>query len=98
MTQEQNSAKQRNPDRIIKLKPIDGSAKTTKGMVDNRLFSGDNTLHAVMSENDCLWSLRYDSGVLPLHLRQRFTSFKHLYNYTKAYFEGRGVEIVEVKD
>lgn len=99
MTQEQNSDKQRNPDRIIKLKPMEGAKMlNTKGMVDSRLFTGDNNIHAVMSQEDCLWSIKYDSGILPHHLKQRFTSFKHLYNYVEAYFKARGVEISEVKD
>lgn len=99
MTQEQNSDKQRNPDRIIKLKIIDGTKPlTATGLTDSRLFSGENNLHAIMDEEDCLWHLKYDSGVLPQHLKQKFTSFKFLYKHVETYFKGRNIEISEVKD
>ena len=99
MTQEQNSDKQRNTDRIIKLKVIDGTKPiNTKGMVDSRLFTGENNLHAIMNENDGLWAIKYDSGILPNHLKQRFTSFRLLYKHVENYFQGRNVEISEVKD
>ena len=45
-----------------------------------------------------LWAFKYDSGGLPEPLKQKFTSFKALFDFAKVYFLKRNLEIVEIKD
>lgn len=92
-------SKMRSPDRILVLKVIDGKAPVAStGLVDKRLFTGENNLHAVMDTQTTLWTVKYDNGGLPEPLKQQFTSFGSLLKYVSAYFRKRNVEIVEVKD
>ena len=99
MSQEQNSDKHRSPDRILQLKVKDGTLpRTSTGLLDPRLFTKGNNLHAIMNPETTLWVLKYDQGVLPPQLKQSFTSFKKLFQYTQMYLDARNVEIVEVKD
>ena len=89
-----------NPsDRVLVLKVKDGKAPlTSTGLVDNRLFSGENNLHGVMDPQSCLWSFKYEMGGLPPALKdQKFTSFSVLKRYAEEYFKKRNIEIVEVK-
>ena len=85
-------------DRIIVLEPIPGQKpKTSSGLDDPRLFSGENKLHAVMEPN-CLWYLKYEMGGLPEPLKQKFTSFPRALAHVKQYFLKRGVQVKEVID
>jgi hypothetical protein len=85
-------------DRKLSVRPIDGKAPVSStGLIDNRLFTGENTLHAIR-DNTSLWSLRYDSGLVPEPLRRRFTSFQKLFDFAKTYFAKRNIEIKEVLD
>jgi hypothetical protein len=94
-----NPSNVKTNDRILILRPIGGKATNTKGSVDNRLFTGGNKLHAIMDEQHCHWSFKYDSGQLPGALQnQVFTSFSKLMAYVTEYYKRRNVEIVEVKD
>jgi hypothetical protein len=88
----------RNTDRIIVLEPGEGGAKNTKGMVDNRLFTNENNLHAKMDPNNCQWYLQYDSGIVSDALKGRFTSFNKLLEHVEQYFNRRNVKVKEVKD
>ena len=67
-------------------------------MVDSRLFTGENRLHAIMDTQTTLWHLAYDNGILPQPLKQQFTSFTKLHGYVKDYLSRRNIEIVEVID
>jgi len=87
-----------NTDIILVLKPIDGAPKSTAGLVDRRLFSGDNTLHAKMNLQTCLWHMEYDKGLLPNPLHQQFTSFQALLKHARQYFLTRNIEITEIID
>ena len=99
MSQEQNSDKQRSPNRTLVLKPIEGkTAKDVTGLTDARLFTGRNELHAIMDESTCLWRMRYNDGILPPQLKQSFTSFSLLKKHAEQYFRQRNIEIAEVKD
>ena len=90
----------RNPDRQLVLGVIDGKqAKTSTGMMDPRLFSGENSIHAMMDPETTLWSFRYhNKGILPEPLRQKFTSFGAAKKFATNYFKTRNIEIKEVKD
>lgn len=86
-------------DRIIVLTKRDTSKgiATDTGLIDNRLFTGSNKLHAVMQPNG-LWALKYESGILPQPLKQEFTSFTQVMKFLKPYFHKRNVDIKEVID
>lgn len=89
----------RKTDRILVLGVIDGTKpKNTIGLVDPRLFTGENKLHAVMDTQTTLWHLKYDSGVMPQPLKQQFTSFTKLYDHAVDYFAKRNIIIKEVLD
>ena len=93
------SSKMRNSDRVLVLKPMPGEKpKNVLGLVDPRLFTKGNHLHAVMDPQSCLWRLKYESGVMPPSFHQQFTTFSKLMDFTMKYFKGRSIEIVEVLD
>lgn len=92
-----SETKMASPNRVLVLAPIEGlSPKSSTGLVDSRLFTGGNKLHAVMDTQTCLWSLKYEEGLVPQALRQQFTSFKVLYKFAEDYFKKRNIEIKEV--
>jgi len=85
-------------NRVLVLKQReDQNALDTKGMIDNRLFKGENQLHAIMDTQTLLWVLKYEKGGLPETLKQSWTSFRRLFDYAEKYFNSRGVDISEVK-
>ena len=85
-------------DRILELSQIDGKAPiSSTGLVDKRLFSGDNKLHAVKDPQTCLWSLKYEEGSVPQVLRCQFTSFRMLFKYVEDYFKKRNITVKEVR-
>lgn len=90
--------KARNTDRILVLSLREGGARGTSGLLDNRLFKGSNRLHAIIDGQTLLWSLKYDEGIIPPVLRQRFTSFQFLLDYCRNYFDKRNIDIKEVID
>lgn len=73
-------------DRIFKLTPREINRR-------NNLFL-NNKLHAVQDAG--MWYLRFEDGVLPEALKQRFTSFSMLMKYLTTYFDMRGIDISEV--
>lgn len=86
-------------DRIFKLEQIDDKApESSTGLVDRRLFKGGNRLHAVVDTEHCLWSLKYDDGLIPEALRQRFTTFGRLHKFAEEYFAKRNIKITEITD
>jgi len=99
MTQEQNTNKERSPNRILVLRPIPGKqAISSTGLTDPRLFKDENKLHAIMDEQSCLWRLKYEQGVVPPELRQKFTSFKLARQHAERYYNSRNIEVTEVLD
>jgi hypothetical protein len=87
----------RSNDRILELVIRDkDKPKNSIGLVDNRLFSGGNRLHAVQDAG--LWYLKYDKGKIPAVLEQKFTTFSALLRCTKNYFDQRNIDIKEVVD
>ena len=86
--------------RTLVLKVRDNEKpKSSSGLIDPRLFSGENELYAVMDDVNCMWYLKYKQGGLPESLRNhKFTNFSTLLNYTKKYFLKRNIEIAEVID
>lgn len=89
-------SKNNSPDRIIVLCKGPGkNTMTTAGLIDNRLFTGENKLHAIQDITG-LWALSYDAGLVPGPLRQKFTGFNKLYKFIEDYFKRRNIEIKEV--
>ncbi len=88
----------RTTNRVLELQQIDGKKPlNTLGLVDHRLFSGENKLRACRDDQG-LWYMKYDSGVLPPALRNRFTTFTALKNFAEEYFNKRNIVIKEVVD
>jgi hypothetical protein len=86
-------------DRKFQLKIKDGCvAKQSVGLVDHRLFNGNNYLHGVRDPNSSLWYWRYEKGQIPEVLMGRYTKFSNLYAAAVKYFEGRNVELIELID
>lgn len=91
--------KERKTDRVLELKPIEGKATlSSTGLVDPRLFNGENKLHAVMDTRNCMWRLKYEAGGLPEPLKQTFTNFTKLLEFTTRYFNKRNIEITRIID
>jgi hypothetical protein len=87
-------------DRVLTLKVMDDKQPlSSMGLVDKRLFSGENRLHAKLDGVTTLWYFQYDNGGLPPALKdQRFTSFTLLLKYAKEYFYKRNIEITDVSN
>ena len=84
-------------DRIFVLEKMVGEhTLTPKGMIDNRLFSGENKLHAKLDPSNSQWFLQYDSGLVPEPLRSRWTSFAKLKEYVTSYFNRRNINIKQI--
>lgn len=98
--QEVPSTKHRSTDRVLVLKTTPGKFSTSDaGLIDNRLFTGENKVRAIMDPTSCLWSLKYDKGFPPASLRQRkYTSFSELFKHVEKSFKRRNIDIVEVID
>jgi len=91
--------KMKSNTRQLKLTAMDGKPPTdSKGMVDKRLFSGENSLYAVMEPQTSLWSLKYEHGQVPTALQSNWTTFQGAYKEAKIYFNNRNVEITEIVD
>lgn len=94
-------SKMRSPDRILILEPIEGRPLNSKGIIDTRLFKDGeegNKLHAVMDTESCLWSFRYEKGIVPSALKGTFTGFRALKKFADEYFLQRNIKITEIKD
>lgn len=93
------NTKMRSKDRIFKLGIIDPKLpKSSTGMVDTQLLTGENNLHAKMDPETCFWSFKYESGILPQSLRANFTSFSALKKHAEDYLRNKNIEIKEVID
>jgi hypothetical protein len=84
-------------DRVLVLEVMEGErALSSTGLVDTRLFTGENKLHAVLDHSSMLWHLKYDDGIVPQPLKQQFTGFGALYKFCEDYFKKRNIKIKEV--
>lgn len=83
-------------NRVLKLAPIGGRPLNSAGILDMRLFKGENNLHAVRDPETSLWSMYYDSGILPAVLKVKFSSFNKLQSYLTSYLKSRNVFISEI--
>lgn len=91
--------KMRKTDRVLELQPKDGEkVKNSAGLVDTRLWTGGNALHAIQEPDTNLWYCKYEAGMLPDPLKQKFTSFAALKKFVERYFNRRNLNIVKVQD
>lgn len=94
---DKNVEKHRSTDRVFVLEVMEGkTGKSAGGLLDNRLFTEENKLHAIQNPSSCLWYLKYEQGIVPEPLRQQFTNFNALHKYVEGYFNKRNVNIKEV--
>jgi hypothetical protein len=82
-------SKERKTDRVVLLK----AEEKPKGLVDPRLFTGENKLHVIQTDNG-LWYFKYEHGGLPEPLKQQFTSFDLALKHAERYFQTRGIKIL----
>lgn len=96
ITQDFNN-KMESDEKILTLKVIDGTKpKSTLGMTDPRLFTGENKIH-VKQGPDLLWYMYYDKGnPPPAIVNQKFTTFTKLKQFAQNYFSKRNLEVIEV--
>lgn len=93
--------KMRGNDRAFVLELIDDKLPiSSTGLVDKRLFNGENRIHAIRDEgSNNLWYFKYDHGALPDKLGgKRFTKFELANKYLEEYFRDRNVRVKEVID
>jgi hypothetical protein len=89
--------KMKSNDRVFILEKMEGlDTKTTKGLIDNRLFTGENKLHAKLDPQTSHWFMQYDSGVIPQSLSGRFTSFGKLRDHVEGYYNKRNIKIKQI--
>lgn len=92
-------SKMKSDDRVLVLQVMDGKKPiSSTGNVDQRLFSGDNNLHATYDQQTGMWSMNYEVGGLPGGLQRKFTTFPDLLTYVREYFHDRNVKIAEVRE
>ncbi len=92
-------AKMYSNDRVLILRVMEGKKPTTgAGVVDARLFTGENRLHALFDERTGMWNMRYETGGLPGGLQEKFMDFETLVEHARKYYAKRNVEIAEVED
>lgn len=78
-------------ERIISLVKMDGKHTiASSGLVDNRLFTGENKLIAKQDEAS-LWYLQYAHGNLEEPLREKFTTFTQLMKRVREHFKKRNI-------
>lgn len=93
------SEKNKKEDRAFLLAQMEGKkGQDSSGLVDPRLFTGDNKLHAVKEKDTCLWYLKYEHGSVPVPFRQRFTHFYVLEKFVRDYYAKRNIEVKEIID
>ena len=95
------NTKMRGNERAFVLELIDDKAPiSSTGLVDKRLFTGDNKIRAIRDEGSTnLWYFKYDKGDLPGVLKGvQFTKFDQAQKFLEKYFNTRNIKIKEVID
>jgi hypothetical protein len=85
----------KSSDRTFSLRVIDGKKPISSvGLVDTRLFTGENKLHAIQENG--LWYLKYEQGGLQSALKQKWVSFNSMLNDVKTFYARRNIEVKEI--
>ena len=87
----------RSTDRILVLEKVNVKDKDI-GLFDPQVFEGKNNLHLVMDPTTCMWTFKYERGVVPPVLKATFTSFKQAKEHAETYLASKNIKIVDVKD
>ena len=97
--QHENTVAEKNhaPERELVIKPMEGKMVKGSNLIDSRVWKGDNTLKTIQDETS-LWGFKFEKGLLPEPLKQRFTSASKAIAFAKEYFAKRNLEVIEVKD
>ena len=97
--QHENTVEDKNhsPMRELVLKPFEGKLVKGNNLVDPGIWKGTNSLKIIQDETS-LWGFKFDKGVLPDPLKQRFTSVTKAIRFATDYFAKRNIELTEVKD
>jgi hypothetical protein len=91
--------KLKSNERYVLLKQMEGQDPlNSKGMVDKRLFTGENKLLVTLDPQDSLWSIKFEKGLTPGNLTQRFTAFSKAVKHIKDYYAKRNIEIDKIID
>jgi len=85
----------RSTDRILVLEKIDKEKKDTS-IIDPKVLEGKNPLHLYLEQG--MWYFRFEHGLVPGPLRDRYTSFKIAKDTAEAYFLTRNIRIADVLD
>lgn len=67
------------------------------GLLDPGLFDGKNSLNCIADSMTGMWSFKYEHGITPPALREKFTSFKIAKAYAEEYFKTKKIKIVDVR-
>lgn len=88
--------KNRFNDRLVICRKMEGkNALSSSGLIDNRIFTGENNLHIIQGP-DALWHFKYDHGMLEQKLKQKFTTFTAIKNFITDYMARRNIEVKEI--
>lgn len=87
----------RSRDRILVLEKENPKEKDG-GILDPGVFTGKNALHIKQEALSDLWVFKYDHGVVPPNLRNKYTSFNLAKEQAEIYFKTKKIKIVDVKD
>lgn len=68
------------------------------GILDPGVFTGKNALHILREPGTDLWVFKYDHGVVPPNLRNKYTSFNIAKEQAEIYFKTKKIKIVDVKE
>lgn len=97
-----DDSKMHSSVRTFILKPMEGKKVTAaNGLTDSRLFTGENKLIAFMDPHSSLWTLKYEQGIVPQSLQQRFTGINKVKEFITGYYAKRNIiveEMLDVKD
>lgn len=85
----------RSGDRQLKLEAMDPKKI---GLMDPQVFAGTNRLRVIQDPVTLHWTFKYDHGVTPPSLKDRFTSFSVAKKHAETYFRTRNIRITEVVD
>lgn len=92
-----NTIKMASTDRIFSLSLIDDKLpKNSIGMVDPRLFSGENKLHIKKDPETNFWSFSYERGIPPRELQCVFTSATAAIRHAELYYRTRNLSLKEI--
>lgn len=87
----------RRDDRELVLARLDAKKKDI-GLVDPKILEGTNKLRCVRDDSTCMWSFKYDHGLVPSELRGKYTSFNDAKKHADIYLSTRNLKIAKVID